>query len=441
MSLAENLLNSLSTENISEDYSTDEEEHIVVDNTRKITVPAKLRTIAVEGDKNIETVTIDCVRYWDEHDLSSFAIYINYMLSNGETGTYIPENIIRNDDYFSFNWVIGRNLTKYSGSISFLIVARQTDSFGGVIYQWSSLLNSEFNVSKGLEVTSVPEENLTQDIISQILQSLNLKLSYSNISSSTGYEDDLVMSQRATTEELNKRGNAIIGNVSGAMVAMDDVSPLAHKVAVKITGVSDDTEVIVKSCGKNVFNIEAVAQDLISRFPNECSIVTFDGKRCLKMGRVTTTITFPVYAKPNIFRCNFYAQNYENSFFSIKLSTGGTVYINGTSGQWKILEYNFTDIFITSMSFYSYPTIGAYGYIDLDSFMLEADTAPTPYEPYKEGDTITTTTTEIELTSIAPNMTIFSDNESAIIDATYNKDTNKVVEKLTQAIISLGGTV
>ena len=38
--------------------------------------------------ENIETVTIDCVRYWDEHDLSSFAIYINYMLFRRRKTSY-----------------------------------------------------------------------------------------------------------------------------------------------------------------------------------------------------------------------------------------------------------------------------------------------------------------------------------------------------------------
>lgn len=428
MSLAENLLNSLSTENISEDYSTDEEEHIVVDNTRKITVPAKLRTIAVEGDKDIETVTIDCVRYWDEHDLSSFAIYINYMLPSGETGTYIPENIIRNDDYFSFNWVIGRNLTKYSGSISFLILARQTDSFGGVIYQWSSLLNSEFNVSKGLEVTSVPEENLTQDIISQILQSLNLKLSYSNISSSTGYEDDLIMSQRATTVELSKRANALVGNVSGAVVSMDDVSPLEHKVAVKITGVSDDIDVTVKSCGKNFADI---ADKTISKNAAWGSDVL--GEYNLPNG--TYTISSYIEKNAAAIPCLGVKKKNGNYLADVIAITGGRIYGSFTvddscGGGIKIYAYsNYSGNVAETTCTYS-------------KTQIEFGKVATPFEPYIEGETITTTLAEgAEVTSIAPNMTIFTDNANVTIDATYNKDINKVIEKLTQAIISIGGVV
>jgi hypothetical protein len=233
MSLAENLLNSLPTENISEDYSTNEEEHIVVDNTRKITVPAKLKTIAVTGDKDIETVMIDCVRYWDGHDLSEFAVYINYVLPNGETGTYVPYGVSRTDEYFTLEWIIGSEFTKHSGTLRFLIMARKTNAEGYLVYQWSSLLNSDMTIQLGLEPSEMSkEEELESDVITQILQSLNTKLSYSNIASSVGDDEELVMSQKATTAELRNKANALIGTVSDTAISLDDVSPVKHKVNV-----------------------------------------------------------------------------------------------------------------------------------------------------------------------------------------------------------------
>ena len=91
MSLAENLLNSLD-ETAYENMriaGSGEEEHIIVGQDRSITVPNALKTIAVKGDKDVEPATIDCVRYWDGNDLSTFAIYLNYILPNGDEGTYI----------------------------------------------------------------------------------------------------------------------------------------------------------------------------------------------------------------------------------------------------------------------------------------------------------------------------------------------------------------
>jgi hypothetical protein len=73
--------------------------------------------------------------------------------------------------------------------------------------------------------------------------------------------------------------------------------------------------------------------------------------------------------------------------------------------------------------------------------MVERDTEPTPFEPYK-GETVTTTIAEgAELTSIAPNMTIATDTEGVVIDCSYNRDINIAFERLTQAIISAGGNV
>ena len=79
MSQAENLLNNLSSYEI-DMYSTDvlTEEHIVIGSDRSITVPESLKRIAVQFDNDVETVTFDCPRYWDNLDLSTMKIYINY---------------------------------------------------------------------------------------------------------------------------------------------------------------------------------------------------------------------------------------------------------------------------------------------------------------------------------------------------------------------------
>ena len=45
------------------------------------------------------------------------------------------------------------------------------------------------------------------------------------------------------------------------------------------------------------------------------------------------------------------------------------------------------------------------------------------------------------VTSISPNMTILTDTEGVIVECEYNRDTNKVIDKLIKAITALGGTV
>lgn len=45
------------------------------------------------------------------------------------------------------------------------------------------------------------------------------------------------------------------------------------------------------------------------------------------------------------------------------------------------------------------------------------------------------------ITSLSPNMTILTDTVGATVDCEYNRDTNKVIDKLINAITALGGTV
>lgn len=73
---------------------------------------------------------------------------------------------------------------------------------------------------------------------------------------------------------------------------------------------------------------------------------------------------------------------------------------------------------------------------------LEVGTTATEYEPYIVPVTYTPTEDgTCEVTSIAPTMTLTTDTEGAAVDCEYNRDINKALEQLTQAIISMGGNI
>lgn len=156
MSLAENLLNSLpNTYNANSRIAGDgeEEPHIVVDSSRKITVPDSLKTIAVTGDKDVETVTIDCINSWDGNNLYDFNIQIKCELPNGSEVTYPIDEKIIFPTHFSFDWVIGREFTIYPGKLKFWIVAKKLNQDGTLNKQWSSLQNEECSVARGSKTT------------------------------------------------------------------------------------------------------------------------------------------------------------------------------------------------------------------------------------------------------------------------------------------------
>lgn len=73
---------------------------------------------------------------------------------------------------------------------------------------------------------------------------------------------------------------------------------------------------------------------------------------------------------------------------------------------------------------------------------IEVGSIATSYEPYKSASYPVEADGSTEgVKSIYPNMTITTDTEGVVVDCEYNRDSNKALEKITNAIISLGGNI
>lgn len=172
MSKANELLDGLTNEEISA-YTASQatEEHIIIDQNRFITVPESLKRIAVQFDHDVETVTFDCPRYWDDIDMSTMHVYINYMLKDGTLGSYLADNVrvdSSDSSMMHFDWTISRNITYLKGEISFLICIKKSDTNGVEQNHWNSELNRDMYVSEGLECDeAIPSEHI--DLIEQLL--------------------------------------------------------------------------------------------------------------------------------------------------------------------------------------------------------------------------------------------------------------------------------
>ena len=169
MSEAMELLNNLNKAN-SRLASLAEESHIVIGDDRYISVPDELKRLAVQHDHNIETVTFDCPRYWDEHDMSEMVVYINYLRSDKTPGVYKADNIrVSNDDesMMHFDWTITNNVTMTSGNIVFIVCVKKTDENGTEQNHWNSEICKDCYVSEGLELEENIPEEIRPDIISQ----------------------------------------------------------------------------------------------------------------------------------------------------------------------------------------------------------------------------------------------------------------------------------
>ena len=177
MSQAEDLLNSIQADNEISLYTSDPqtEGYIVVNSNRFITVPEELKRIAVANDHNIETVTFECPRYWDGHDLSIMQLYINYRSPDESLGCYVVDNVSidENDsNIMHFDWTITRNVAKSEGKVIFLVCAKKVNEDGNETLHWNSELCEDMYVSEGLECDEVLEEEYP-DLYTQLIEMIN----------------------------------------------------------------------------------------------------------------------------------------------------------------------------------------------------------------------------------------------------------------------------
>lgn len=158
------------------------EEHIVVGADRLITVPDSLKKLAVQYDHGVETVTFDCPRYWDNHDLTAFTIYINGKRSDGApfqcrcSKATVDEN---DSAIMHFDWLITNDVTSARGFLSFLVCIQEEliDINGRPVVDdndnqligthWNSELCNDCYISNGLEFDDV-ESSIDESILVSI---------------------------------------------------------------------------------------------------------------------------------------------------------------------------------------------------------------------------------------------------------------------------------
>lgn len=201
MSKAEELLNTLAiTETTNARLSTTDEPHLVIGPDRVITVPTELKRLAVQFDHDVETVTFDCPRYWDEHDMSQMRIYINYLRSDKETGIFKAQNIVVDEadpSIMHFDWTISRNVSEVPGQLVFLVCIKKADEEGNEKTHWNSELCKTCYVSEGLEIDGEELKALYPDIIEQWYQEVVAVIDEVNAT-----KQDLISDVNSTKQEL-----------------------------------------------------------------------------------------------------------------------------------------------------------------------------------------------------------------------------------------------
>lgn len=152
------------------------EPHIVIAKDKTVVVPEELRAIATQFEKNIETVTFDCPRYWDEHDLSEMHMYINFRRADGVELPHLceaPTVDEADENIVHFDWTVGDDVTAIKGKLSFVAVAKKADENGVLENRWASRLCQDMEILEGIEPNYAEILEPSADIIEQLLYKLD----------------------------------------------------------------------------------------------------------------------------------------------------------------------------------------------------------------------------------------------------------------------------
>lgn len=265
------------------------------------------------------------------------------------------------------------------------------------------------------------------------------------------------------TAKVNESANAIKGNLSGAVVRADDVSPVEHLPKVKIVCPEDvdPSTVKVTRCGKNLINSANFATYHAGRFSNIALLESTENGKSI-------TIKGNDGASGNANSSGWLILNYGEAFNlregdKVTISADVTLVsagIYGNSIKFAIMN-NTTGGTYASPKFTigekaRYTTTreaqadGAHRFIimvnantiTLENIMVSVN-GEDIYEDYINGTEYTPNAdgTINGLTSVSPTMTLLTDTEGVTIECEYNKDTNKVISKLVNAISAMGGEV
>lgn len=238
--------------------------------------------------------------------------------------------------------------------------------------------------------------------------------------------------------------NALKGSVTGKAVAINDVSPLEHEMSVKV----DVPSATVTKFGKNLVNLDTALSD---------NGLTKDENGIYHLLGNSKAVVFPKLIPANT-PVHFKFQDFNgyngksNALFTLSVACEGGAGISSGKlffgGNWNSAWSSFaneltvtTDYPMKQFALIKYTASDDY-YCEFSGLQVEIGTTATDYEPYKEPVTYTADENGVvkDIVGNGESMTLIADSD-ATITAEYNKDTNKVIESLVQAIISLGGNV
>lgn len=441
--------------------------------TRKIMNKSTSKVSVIQYDHNSERFTFSLPRYIEDHDmLESTKAEVHYICAKSQTkGIYeMTDLAVDPDDENKVicTWLLSQNVTLETGAINFLLRFSCIAEDGTIEYAWNTAIFTGISVAEGIYNTDAIIEQYA-DILEQWKNDLFSESAegVENINTAkdaalneiSDKQNEIEAASAKAVEDINTAkdaaidtiseiaggevfANALKGSASGELVSVTDISPIEHNISVQLSSdtITDFSTTKVTVCGKNVFNqyAEPAAYgggsyygieitDLVKKLKGTlyyARIALKEGKT-IPSGRI---VIISIKQSGNIealppMVLNGNIDNELSDFTSWAKQTDTRQIMLASLGKVENFK-GFVDAF------------------DIQIGTRETYSEKPPVEPYIGSEFIPNADGTVEnAKSVYPVMNVFTETSGVNIDCEYNKDTNKVIENLTNAIISLGGNI
>lgn len=130
---------------------------------RTLNIPPELQNIAVQNDRNSETVTIVCPRYFDGHDLSKYSFYLRTTNSNGGYDPVSLSPAVAEQE-LRMQWTLRPPQTSYNGKLSIQLWVT------GSNFDWQT---AEASVNIIKQIGGEPAVPVTPPVLDEFLKQIS----------------------------------------------------------------------------------------------------------------------------------------------------------------------------------------------------------------------------------------------------------------------------
>lgn len=325
------------------------EGHIIIGADRFITVPDSLRKIGVQYDHNVETLTFDCPRYWDEHDMSTMNIYVDYVRADGECGKHLCENVTVDGDIMHFDWKISGHVTAEHGNIAFLVCIKKADAEGNEQNHWNSEVNTDLIISQGMETFESISVKYP-DIIGDLLNRMG-NVEGENEAWKEETYDALNDHLEANEKTAKSYMEAASKSATAANTSATNATQAAEDAAESLVGANEALNRSIGIAETGVFTATTTEKDLLGSKVGALKIdaaygqsyqQTYSGKNLLKLEDVSKTyagVSFVSSAKNGTIIANGTASE-QTTFNTNVILDAGTYILSGDAGGGSLTTHS-----------------------------------------------------------------------------------------------------